>query len=371
MRISPIRTRRGYGRLLTVAVGAAAVGLFATATAASAASVQRGAAGPASGNQTAAAATPSAAAAHAEDARVLAYWTPSRVANAKFRDYVRNDAGKMVPHAKPGGGGVKGASWPNGGAIQERSGRILFSSGGSDWICSGSVVNDSSTSNGYSIVLTAGHCVYDGTDGWSYNFLYLPNFDAQPSYDCNTRADGCWRANLLAAHTDFVPEGFGSDESVRVDYAFARVGLRIAGAGTAELDADTGGYGLNTSPVAHNVTKWAFGYPAEGKYKGKDLVYCSGPTVDDPNGAPTWGVACNMTGGSSGGPWIYGTTNPAVYTAGTLLTSVNSYGYSGLQYMFGPKFDSQTQTVLNSAINGSASPGVSVVCAVATTEPNC
>lgn len=315
------------------------------------------------------------AADRAEDARVLAYWTPARIANAKFRDFVRTDSGKMVPHAKPPGGGgggvVAGASWANGGAIQKRSGRILFSSGGSDWICSGAVVNDSSTSNGYSIVLTAGHCVYDGNDGWSYNFLYLPNFDAQPSYDCNTRADGCWRANLLTAHDDFVPEGFGSDETVRVDYAFARVGLRIAGAGTAELDAATGGYGLNTASVADSVTKWAFGYPAEGKYKGNDLIYCAGPTSADPYGAPTWGVACNMGGGSSGGPWIFGTTDPAVYTAGTLLTSVNSYGYSGLQYMFGPKFNAQTQTVYASATSGTASSGVSVVCSVGTSAPNC
>ncbi len=131
----------------------------------------------------------------------------------------------------------------------------------------------------------------DGSDGWSYNFLYMPNFDAEPSYDCNTRTDGCWRANLLTAHADFVPDGFGSDETVRVDYGFARVGLRIAGSGTAELDAATGGYGLNTATVANSVTKWAFGYPAEGKYKGKDLVYCTGPTIDDPYDAPTWGIA--------------------------------------------------------------------------------
>ncbi|MEV0274278.1 hypothetical protein AB0H43_36370 [Hamadaea sp. NPDC050747] len=325
------------------------------ATAASAAGTDHGAAGV-----------------RAEDARVLAYWTPARIANAKARDYVRTDSGKMIPNARPGGGStVTGASWPSGGAIQQRSGRILFSSGGSDWICSGSVVNDSSTSNGYSIVLTAGHCVFDGTDGWSYNFLYMPNFDAEPNYDCATRVDGCWRANLLSAHDDFVPAGFGTDETVRVDYGFARVGLRIAGAGTAELDAATGGYGLNTAAVANSATKWAFGYPAEGKYKGKDLIYCAGPTVDDPYGAPTWGVACNMNGGASGGPWIYGTTDPAVYTTGTLLTSVNSYGYSGLTYMFGPKFTTETQTVYSSAVSGTASSGVSVVCSVGTSAPNC
>jgi hypothetical protein len=78
-----------------------------------------------------------------------------------------------------------------------------------------------------------------------------------------------------------------------------------------------------------------------------------------------------MGGGSSGGPWIFGTTDPAVYTTGTLLTSVNSYGYSGVQYMFGPKFNAQTQTVYASAVSGTASAGVSVVCSVGTSTPNC
>ena len=367
MKDSPQHPRSRIARVLAVA-GAITLSLVALSAPASAWSVGADlptAAGFVSGDH-------SAAAVRAEDSRILGYWTPSRIANAKFRDYVRTGSGKMVPNAKPGTGGVvTGASWPNGGEIQKRSGRILFSAGGSDWICSGSVVNDASTGNGYSIVLTAGHCVYDGADGWSYNFLYMPNFDAEPSYDCNTRANGCWRANLLAAHDDFVPEGFGTDETVRVDYGFARVGLRIAGSGTAELDAATGGYGLNTASVANSVTKWAFGYPAAGRYKGKDLVYCTGPTIDDPYDAPTWGIGCNMTGGSSGGPWIYGTTNPAVYTAGTLLTSVNSYGYSGLTYMFGPRFNTETQTVFSSATSGTASPGASVVCSVGTSPPTC
>ena len=64
------------------------------------------------------------------------------------------------------------------GAVELRVGRILFSSGGSDWICSGSVVSDGSST--VSVVLTAGHCVYDGTDGWSYNFLFMPGFDDDP-----------------------------------------------------------------------------------------------------------------------------------------------------------------------------------------------
>ena len=52
-----------------------------------------------------------------------------------------------------------------------------------------------------------------------------------------------------------------------------------------------------TAIVTLNDTQWAFGYPAEGKYKGKDLIYCKGSTVDDPYDVGTWGMACNMNGG--------------------------------------------------------------------------
>ena len=52
---------------------------------------------------------------------------------------------------------------------------------------------------------------------------------------------------------------------------------------------------------------YAFGYPAAGKYRGNDLVYCAGNIFADPYASnQTWGMTCNMTGGSSGGPWLSG-----------------------------------------------------------------
>jgi hypothetical protein len=90
---------------------------------------------------------------------------------------------------------------------------------------------------------------------------------------------------------------------------------------------------------------YAFGYPAAGKYKGKDLVYCAGNVFADPYASnQTWGMTCNMTGGSSGGPWLLGFegSNPA-------LGSLNSYGRQGLPNMYGPKFNSTTTAVYNAA----------------------
>lgn len=309
----------------------------------------------------------SADTARAEHDRIVAYWTPARIAAARWKDYrVDPRSGKITPFARPGSGG--GASWTGNGAIEQRSGRILFSTTQGDWICSGSVVN--STSGSAATVLTAGHCVYDGSEGWSFNFMYIPDFDDAPTYTCSQTVHGCWTATRLGVHENFHPSGFGPDAALRVDYGFALVGAG-GHSGTADLDTVTGGYGLNTATVANNVTKWAFGYPAAGRYKGKDLTYCTGQTVDDPYGVGTWGMVCNMTGGSSGGPWIFGTTNPANYTDQTLLTSTNSYGYQGLNYMFGPRFNAATGTVFGDVQDGTATGGTTVLCTTGVNPPSC
>ena len=83
-----------------------------------------------------------------------------------------------------------------------------------------------------------------------------------------------------------------------------------------------------------------------GRAHSTDLTYCTGPTFNDVNNSNlTWGIACNMTGGSSGGPWIGGFSQ----AGGGTLTSLNSYGYTGLSNMYGPKFNSNTQAVYNRA----------------------
>jgi V8-like Glu-specific endopeptidase len=299
-------------------------------------------------------------AAQAEHARILAYWTPERIANAVPRDYERTSSGQLVPKARPGGSSGTGASWTGDGRIEQQSGRILFSTTQGDWICSGSVIDDGGTGNNRSVVLTAGHCVFDAGGGWSSNFMYIPDFDDGPNYTCNSAGQvyGCWTATRLGANADFVSGGgFGSD-TLGVDYGFALMGL--GGKTGSELDVTVGGsYPLKTSGQSNNDVQWAFGYPAAQKYHGLDLTYCTGTTIEDPNGAPTWGMACNMTGGSSGGPWLYSPGDPAVDNMP--VSSLNSYGYRGLNYMFGPLFNGETTTVLGDVIDGSATSGITAL----------
>jgi hypothetical protein len=109
---------------------------------------------------------------------------------------------------------------------------------------------------------------------------------------------------------------------------------------------DSRGY-LLSSPSGSRLTYTALGYPAAQKYKGGTLTYCQGPAQLGWDGDNTVSLACNMTGGSSGGP-MYDKADPATGQ----ITSLNSYGYSGVKRMFGPTFDAAEQTMRQSATDG-------------------
>jgi V8-like Glu-specific endopeptidase len=309
------------------------------------------------------------AAAAREHARVLAYWTPERIKNAKPRDFVRGASGfqPAARPSKPGGGGsgvVTGASYPNNvrDDVYRLVGRALFSLGGSDYICSGTVVKDSSAST--SLVLTAGHCVMEN-DGatTAANWMFIPQFDSSPTYTCGSTAYGCWTGTRIYGDTEFYTAGGFNNQAVAHDWAFVQVGA--GGKSNTQLDA-LGSFNLAAPGISLGNTVGAYGYPAAGKYKGKDLTYCLGPVSQDSNAANlTWGLACNMTGGSSGGGWI---TGDAKDDTKGVLVSLNSYGYSGLAYMFGPKFNGETLDAYAAAKTGATS-GTGIVVATLSPRP--
>ena len=312
-------------------------------------------------------------------AAVLAYWTPARMAAAIPRDVVLTGVGVQpvgkpavkptrppkptptptpnpTPTPTPSDGTTIGSSWTGGGIMLTATGKVYFSMGGSNWICSGSVITDNKT--GRSIVLTAGHCVVDNDGTFASDWMFIPAFDLHPTYDCESTEYGCWVADALYADEEFASAGSFNDTAVRHDWGFAVVG----GGGwtetdTFELDATAGSLGI-TYPQYFGQTVSAFGYPAALKYKGNDLVYCRGVVGTDPNtDNTTWSLPCNMTGGSSGGPWVRAgdTTSYADAEVGSL----NSYGYSTVKnVMFGPKFNSDTKNVFDAANNGTLSSGV-------------
>lgn len=336
-----IRRSAAIAATLVLAVIPAAVG--------GAAAGGGGTAGPGSG----------AAAQAARHRATVAHWTEARMRAAIPRDLSLAPArgASPVPQAKPGGGGTggntTGASWPNGrGDVYKRTGKVYFEMGGGGYVCSGTALDD--TRGGYSLVITAAHCVYDessggGLSGFATNWLFIPQFDSHPTFTCGSTAYGCWTASSLVVHDGYASAGGFNNTAVRYDWGFAVVGL--GGKGSTpdiHLDATVGTYGYGATEMDLNTVVDAFGYPAAGKYRGKDLVYCQGPTTRDSNpGTNNYKLACGMTGGSSGGPWIEG-LDVATGNGGT-IRSVNSYGYSGQSFMYGPIFNAGTTQTYNAA----------------------
>jgi len=287
-----------------------------------------------------------------DQARTIAYWTPQRMAHAIPRDFTLTPGGQFMPaQGKPGGGGggnnVTGASWTGGGQIVTTSGKVFFTMAGVDYICSGAVINDDR--NDHSIVLTAGHCSYDETNGaFATNWMFYPAFDTNATYDCTAALYGCWTASALVVDSGFATAGGFNTQATVHDWSFAIVGA--GGNSGLQLDSVAGSFGYSFDAPALNTQIFDFGYPAAGKYHGYDLIYCSDQVFFDANnGNNTLGIDCNMTGGSSGGPWL---TNFNTTTGVGILSSVNSYGYTSIKNKeYGPKFDGNTSTTYTAATN--------------------
>jgi len=99
----------------------------------------------------------------------------------------------------------------------------------------------------------------------------------------------------------------------------------------------------------------AFGYPAGKPYTGSDLVYCAGNDHRLSDGlAQTTSIRCNMTGGSSGGPWLEGFDATDQDPVGA-VRSLTSYSYTSAKgYLFGPIFDAYTAATHDAAKTSSA-----------------
>jgi hypothetical protein len=296
-------------------------------------------------------------------AAVVAYWTPERVAHAVPREVSPKNF-KPLP-GKPGGGGggggsgatVTGAAWTGSGKVKVTTGKVLFTMAGVDYVCSGSVAADSSSET--SLVLTAGHCVYDENgSGWATNWMFVPNYedggaivtnpDGTHGFRCTTTPLGCWTATALVT-TSAWASGGGSLSAFNNDYAFAVVG-RGGKTGEAQLDASVGGGNPVAFNVSHPAQVYSFGYPQASPYDGQKLIYCAGNDIADGWGGTTdFGLNCNMTGGSSGGPW-YANFNATTGTGS--LNSVNSFKYTSgrfTKYMWGPYFGDYAQRTYGAA----------------------
>jgi V8-like Glu-specific endopeptidase len=290
--------------------------------------------------------------------RILRYWTPDRMINAvppmrpgpnprsrrtkhRFIGLARRGpaggptiAARTAPSATS-----RGAVWPVDGRVRTTTGKVFFTMGGRDFLCSAGTV----TSANQDTVVTAGHCVKNGTGVWADNWIFVPGYhDGAGPY-------GGFPARRMFVSTEWTSRAHDDHDVAMV--ALATSNGRPDGRHVAEA--------AGTQPIAFGRPRgrpvYGFGYPTSGRYDGERLVYCSGRPRPDPHADPRartggQGLSCDMTQGSSGGPWL--AEFDANRGTGT-ITSVSSFKYAGDSgTMYGPYFGRAVRALYDRAQRG-------------------
>ena len=255
-----------------------------------------------------------------------------------------------------GGGVVQNQRWSAGGAIQTAAGRLLYEmpngGGWSGYVCSGTVAQDATT--GRSIIITAAHCVYNDTaKAFARNVLFSPNQDqttgAGTDGDCTNDPLGCWVPDFGVVERGWTTTTFPSNIPVDYGYYVVADSGTHAGNGTGgALDGAVPAFAVSFDAPAVDDGTAGFGSPdwthALGYSYSDDPFFMHSVEDMTVEGADNWWLpSSQLSGGSSGGPWI----QPMDEATGTgPLMSVNSWGYTTADGMAGPKLNGTTAECL-------------------------
>lgn len=264
------------------------------------------------------------------------YWTPKRMASALSADIPATEKQIAIPrethqarkHSSPSFARSLPVPGPKADPVRapySQEGKVFFSDGGRDWVCSGTAL----VSNNHSLVDTAGHCVADDKHFVS-NWIFCPMYSG----------NGChyYIAKMLATDKLWLDHSDRPDGWFGYDFGMAVV---TSTQPNKKLTDSFGGVVGIASLDSTRLSYLAIGYPAAPPFNGQTQQKCeSVVTRNDSQGGEVdpIGINCDMTGGSSGGGWFI-TLNGQLY-----LNGHTSYGYkSEPDVLYSPYFDSTWQ----------------------------
>lgn len=255
---------------------------------------------------------------------VANYWTPERMEAAKPAEQRFGGAAARA-EAAPLPWTSAEVTAPYTQAPTSTHGKVFFTLGGGDYVCSGTAL----LSGNKSVVWTAGHCVNEGPGAFATNWEFVPAYK-----------DGTAPLGVYVAENLFTTSAWGNSG----DFSYDLGAAVVAPAGGTALTDRVGGRGIAFN-YNRSQTYNSYGYPAAPPFTGERLWRCNSPlqTQDTSANPATLGIGCDMTGGSSGGGWIVGSN----------VVSVNSYGYDNQpNVMYGPYQGSVAQSLYNAAAAG-------------------
>ena len=197
--------------------------------------------------------------------------------------------------------------------------------------CSGSLV---SSRNG-STVLTAGHCIVNREFGGPVrNIVFIPYAQQGPDALEPAAPFGVWPAAGWAVTKDWYKHG--SARHIKRDLGALLIARDSAGRTLRQVLG--GAQRLSFAGITGGRTQ-VMGYPAGGIFSGNDRLVGCGPrpigrVVFGGSGPNPVGIACGMTQGASGGPWLQRVS----HGVGTII-SVTSESGTRLPLLAGPVLD--------------------------------
>ena len=209
-------------------------------------------------------------------------------------------------------------------------GVLFFSQKGTDYRCSAASI-------GNNALWTAGHCVHDGSgsvDGWSYNVIFAP------AYKNGSTPFGTWTFYDLVTRVAWFSGG---------DFRFDIGGVILepnASDQTVNEVVGSLGFAYNLNPNQHWFN---IGYPVNAPFDGKTMQICAASFAkNDPyytSFPQPMAMGCDMTPGSSGGPWIINFSGSPGNT--NYINGNNSYRYTGLEEeIYSPYFGDTAKDLL-------------------------
>lgn len=205
-------------------------------------------------------------------------------------------------------------------------GKLFFRRGTQNFVCSASSI-------GGCAIITAGHCLHSGNNsqsGWATNVVFVP------AYKDGNAPFGQWPARNFTVRTQWYANGISKGLSEDIG------GAVLYKQNNQSISQRVGwlGFAWNWSRSQHWLSH---GYPAAAPFNGKRMQINAGSYAYDgsvgASPAPV-GMGNDLTGGSSGGPWIWR------FGTGNVVNGVNSYRRkANPKEMFSPYFGNAAKSL--------------------------
>nr|BFE87517.1 hypothetical protein GCM10020093_101180 [Planobispora longispora] len=146
------------------------------------------------------------------------------------------------------------------------TGRVFLTLNGVDFVCSASSVRSANKD----LVVTAGHCVKDGTGAWADNWTFVPGYD-----------QGRQPYGQFTARRMFVAGPWSSSADDSHDIGMVALNARDGAHLTEAVGFQEIAFG---SPRGRHT--YGFGFPVDPPYNGEHLIYCAARSARTPTTRP-------------------------------------------------------------------------------------